>query len=108
MLTSREQISRSNRSSTLDARSFMNYPKDFLSISELSADQIRDLIALARDLKARQKAGRAEPLLKGKVLAMIFHKPSLRTRVSFETAMIQAGGSACYITEKEIGRGDRE
>jgi ornithine carbamoyltransferase len=77
----------------------MAYPKDFLSITDLSSKEIRDLIGLARELKSRQKEGRAEPLLRGKVLAMIFHKPSLRTRVSFEVAMIQAGGAALYITE---------
>ncbi len=86
----------------------MSYPKDFLSIADFTKDQITGLIDLAADLKRKQKDGRGEPLLKGRVLAMIFHKPSLRTRVSFETAMIQAGGSALYITEKEIGRGERE
>ena len=61
--------------------------KDILEIRELSAEEIYQLIETAMVLKRDRQIGRSHELLKGKTLAMVFQKPSLRTRVSFETAM---------------------
>jgi ornithine carbamoyltransferase len=68
---------------------------DILTLQELSYEQIGFLIGLARDMKER--SSRYEGLLKGKVLAMIFEKPSTRTRISFEVAMYRLGGYALNL-----------
>ena len=78
--------------------------KDLLSISDLSTEEIRLLISDAVDLKARGWLSR----LNGKTLALIFEKPSLRTRVSFEVAMRQLGGECLYLSPAEVGLGKRE
>jgi len=78
--------------------------KDLLSISDLSSEDIRLLISDAVDMKA---AGWSS-LLSGKTLALLFEKPSLRTRVSFEVAMRQLGGQAIYLSPAEVGLGKRE
>ncbi|MCB0075989.1 MAG: ornithine carbamoyltransferase [Anaerolineales bacterium] len=81
----------------------------FISIADLSAEQWDDLLTLALDLKQElQENGRNAPLLEGKILGMIFQKPSLRTRVSFEVGMLQLGGHAMYISPNEIKMGQRE
>jgi ornithine carbamoyltransferase len=81
-------------------------PKDFLSIRDFTPLQIRFLLALARQIKSRPNAyGKA---LAGKTLALIFEKPSLRTRVSFEVGAHQLGGSALYLSPAEINLGKRE
>ncbi|MEJ2721992.1 MAG: ornithine carbamoyltransferase [bacterium] len=82
--------------------------KDFLSIADYTADELLGVIALATTQKAVLKTGGLERLFVGKTLGCIFHKPSLRTRVSFEVAMSQLGGDSLFITEKEIGIGSRE
>jgi len=82
--------------------------KDFLGVLDLSEEEIRALLARASEMKARTHAGQIDDSLRAKTLAMIFHKPSLRTRVSFETGMAQQGGHAIYIEDKEIGMGKRE
>jgi ornithine carbamoyltransferase len=83
--------------------------KDFLAISDFSADEIMDMLDLAIELKKeRTERGQNPPILKGKVLAMIFQKPSLRTRVSFDMAMRHLGGDALYLSPNEIGLGQRE
>jgi ornithine carbamoyltransferase len=82
--------------------------KDFLDVSDFSKEEIWQLFRLAADLKKKQKKGRKHPILKGKTLAMIFQKPSTRTRISFETGMFQLGGHAIYISPDEIGLGKRE
>jgi ornithine carbamoyltransferase len=82
--------------------------KDFISISDFSPDELQSLLDLATSLKKEWFAGGNPPLLKGKVLAMIFQKPSLRTRVSFDMAMRHVGGDALYISPNEIGLGQRE
>ncbi len=82
--------------------------RHFLAISDYSAEEIQDLLDLAVRLKAEWKSGGNPPLLKGKVLAMIFQKPSLRTRVSFDMAMRHLGGDALYLSPNEIGLGKRE
>lgn len=82
--------------------------KDFLDIIDYSPKEIQDLLDLAIRLKKEYKAGGNEPVLKGKVLAMIFQKPSLRTRVSFDVGMRHLGGDALYLSPNEIGLGKRE
>jgi ornithine carbamoyltransferase len=82
--------------------------KDFLAISDYSASDIQSLLDLAVRLKDEWIQGGNPPLLKGKVLAMIFQKPSLRTRVSFDMAMRHLGGDALYLSPQEIGLGKRE
>jgi ornithine carbamoyltransferase len=82
--------------------------KDFLAISDYSAEQLQDLLDLAIDLKIEHQESGNPPLLKDKVLAMIFQKPSLRTRVSFDMAMRHLGGDALYLSPSEIGLGKRE
>ncbi|MBN1641582.1 MAG: ornithine carbamoyltransferase [Anaerolineae bacterium] len=79
-----------------------------LCLADLSADEIWQILNTARDLKAAWKSGGNAPLLSGKSLAMIFAKPSLRTRTSFEMAMVQLGGHALYLSPDEIGLGERE
>jgi ornithine carbamoyltransferase len=82
--------------------------KDFLSLADKSHQETWALLELAVQLKREQAQGQGRPLLAGKSLAMVFQKPSLRTRVSFEMAMIQAGGQALYISPDEIKLGQRE
>ena len=78
--------------------------RDFLSIADLNADDIRSLISDAVDSKDKSWIS----LLERKILAIIFEKPSLRTRVSFEVAMRQLGGETIYLSPAEIGLGERE
>jgi ornithine carbamoyltransferase len=82
--------------------------RDFLSVDDLTPDELRLVLGFARELKARMLAGDRPPLLAGKTLAMIFEKPSLRTRVSFEVGMSQLGGSAIYLGPQDIQLGVRE
>jgi ornithine carbamoyltransferase len=82
--------------------------KDFISLADISPQETWKLLDLAVQLKGELAKGHARPLLAGKTLAMVFQKPSLRTRVSFEMAMIQAGGRAVYISPDEIKLGQRE
>ena len=81
---------------------------NFLDITNHSPDELQDLLDLAVQLKTERKDGGNLPHLKGKVLAMIFQKPSLRTRVSFDMAMRHLGGDALYLSPSEIGLGKRE
>lgn len=82
--------------------------KDMLSIHDLSVDEVQEILALAKELKAKQKAGIPHQLLKGKTLGMIFEKSSTRTRVSFETGMYQLGGQALFLSNRDLqlGRGE--
>ncbi len=80
----------------------------FLDVSDYSPAEIQDILDLAIRLKQEYFAGGNQPLFKGKVLAMIFQKPSLRTRVSFDMAMRHMGGDALYLSPNEIGLGKRE
>jgi len=82
--------------------------RDLVSFADLSRAQADRLFATALRLKADLRAGRRRQELAQRTLALIFHKPSLRTRVSFEVAMTQLGGTSLFITEKEIGMGSRE
>ncbi len=82
--------------------------QDFLAIADYTPEALQALLDLAIELKAEWQAGGNRPILKGKVLAMIFQKPSLRTRVSFDMAMRHLGGDALYLSPAEIGLGKRE
>lgn len=82
--------------------------KDFLAIADYSPEEIRGMLNLAVELKKEYFSQANKPLLKGKVLAMIFNKPSLRTRISFDMAMRHLGGDALFISPDEIGLGKRE
>lgn len=82
--------------------------KDFLDIIDYTPEELLALLDLAVELKKEYKAGGNQPTLKGKVLAMIFQKPSLRTRVSFDMGMRHLGGDALYLSPNEIGLGKRE
>jgi ornithine carbamoyltransferase len=77
--------------------------KHFLSISSCSPEELRELLKLSIDLKKVYKSGGRDLCCSGKTLAMLFEKPSLRTRVSFEVAIIQLGGSGIYIKPEDIG-----
>jgi ornithine carbamoyltransferase len=82
--------------------------KDLLSLADLTPHELQSYLDDAVALKKAQKAGQAKPLLAGKTLGLIFQKPSLRTRVSFEVAMLQLGGHALYLSPNEIQLGVRE
>lgn len=78
--------------------------KDLLSMADLTVADIWEILHLALELKARGR----DPILAGRSLALIFEKPSLRTRVSFEMAMHQLGGYSLYLSQNEVGLGTRE
>ena len=80
----------------------------YLSIADLTPAQFRGLLDLAKELKDEWAAGGNRPLLQGKTLGMLFQKPSLRTRVSFDMGMIHLGGQALYLSPNEIQLGKRE
>jgi len=82
--------------------------KDFLSIAELTREEIYDLFSLTKELKEKTRNRQEHHLLKGYSLAMIFAKPSARTRISFETGIFQLGGSGLYLSPADIGIGTRE
>ena len=80
----------------------------FLAISDLSSGEVQELLDLAIKLKEEYFKKGNPPYFRGKVLGMIFQKPSLRTRVSFDMAMRHCGGDALYLSPDEIGLGKRE
>jgi ornithine carbamoyltransferase len=80
----------------------------FLSIRDLDRKHVLDIFKLTAELKAKLKAGQRTTPLAGRTLALIFEKPSLRTRVTFEVAMVQLGGAAVYLSGQDIGPGKRE
>jgi ornithine carbamoyltransferase len=82
--------------------------RDFLELMALSRSELEEILQLSGRLKRELKAGTRTPLLAGKTLAMIFEKPSLRTRVTFEVGMTQLGGYAVYLTPSDIRIGERE
>ncbi|MBN1885630.1 MAG: ornithine carbamoyltransferase [Candidatus Krumholzibacteriota bacterium] len=82
--------------------------KDFLCIRDFPRTELDEILALARRQKPLARRFELEPTHPGRVLACIFHKPSLRTRISFEVAIRQLGGTSLYVTEREIGIGSRE
>jgi len=81
---------------------------DFLTLADFDRAELDSMLEAAARLKREWRAGEAGAPLRGRVLACIFHKPSLRTRLSFEVGIRQLGGSGLYITDAEIGFGRRE
>lgn len=87
----------------------MKNKKDFLSVTDLSAKQTSEVLELAKKLKAEfKKTGKNKHVLAGKQMVMIFEKPSLRTKLSFDMGFDQLGGHALYFGPAEIGLGKRE
>jgi len=82
--------------------------RDFLTLDALTRAELDEILHLSARMKRDLKAGQRPPLLAGKTLAMIFEKPSLRTRVTFEVGMTQLGGYAVYLTPNDIRLGERE
>jgi len=80
--------------------------KDFVSITDLNRNEFMGLIKEAINLK--KERGKAKEPLKGKILAMIFEKPSLRTRVTFQTGIYELGGMGIYLAPSDIKIGERE
>jgi ornithine carbamoyltransferase len=80
----------------------------FLSLADFTREELQKILDLAIRLKKERQEGGNRPLFEGKVLAMVFQKPSLRTRVSFDMAMRHLGGDALYLSPNEIGLGKRE
>jgi ornithine carbamoyltransferase len=81
--------------------------RDVLTLLDLSSEEIKRIFSVTEDLKAKHAEGIREPLLPGRVLALLFEKPSLRTRVSFETAISHLGGTSLFLG-KDVGWGERE
>lgn len=82
--------------------------KDFINLEDFTKEELHELIDLASDLKSKIKNGEQLDICKNKTLLMYFEKPSLRTRLSFETGINKLGGSALFITKAEIDPGKRE
>ena len=82
--------------------------KHLLAIADLTPAELAQLLAVAKRLKAEWRRGGNKPILKNKTLGMVFQKPSLRTRVSFDMGMLHLGGHALYLSPNEIGLGQRE
>jgi len=83
--------------------------KHFIAIADHSTEELRHVLDVAKRLKKQLKqTGRNDPILAGKTLAMVFQKPSLRTRVSFSVGMTQLGGVGMYLSKEEVGLGVRE
>jgi ornithine carbamoyltransferase len=86
----------------------LNVKKDFLSIADYTKEEIAVIFETAHHLKEDNKTGNQHHRCKGKTMAMIFAKPSARTRISFEAGMYQLGGVALYLSPADIGIGTRE
>lgn len=82
--------------------------RDFTGIRDLDTEELAALLQFALELKARSRVGDRPALLAGRILALIFEKPSLRTRATFETAMLQLGGHAIHLGVQDIQMGTRE
>ena len=82
--------------------------KDLITLLDWDAGRIREALALAHRLKKQAARGQLEPVLRGKTLALVFEKSSMRTRVSFEVAMRQLGGHSIYLSREDVYLGERE
>jgi ornithine carbamoyltransferase len=82
--------------------------RHFLTLLDLTADEINKLLKDAERMKKAHQKGKDKPALLGKVLGLVFEKPSLRTRVSFQAAMAQLGGASVFLSGSEVGLGVRE
>jgi ornithine carbamoyltransferase len=86
----------------------MSSPKDFLSLADWPAADLRAILARAHELKRLHRRGEGPQTLRGRTLAMYFEKPSLRTHVTFEAGMTQLGGHAILLRPEQVGIGTRE
>ncbi len=86
----------------------MNVPKDFLTVADWPAEELRAILERARELKDLDKRGERPQTLQGRTLALYFEKPSLRTHVTFEAGMTQLGGHAILLRPEQVGIGSRE
>lgn len=103
------QANLSVQKSNQEARNIFMKGRDLLSIRDLSAKEVWEIFRIAREMKSRSPEEELRsPMLPGKTLAMIFEKPSLRTRVTFEVGMNQLGGHAVYLAPQDIQMGKRE
>ncbi|MBN9013623.1 MAG: ornithine carbamoyltransferase, partial [Rhizobiales bacterium] len=86
----------------------MSKLRHFLDLTEIPAEELRRILDAGAAIKAKLKSGKADKPLAGKTLAMIFDKPSTRTRVSFDVGMRQLGGETIMLTgaEMQLGRGE--
>jgi len=82
--------------------------RDFLSMADLNGRELAQILETATELKAQVKQGQYQPRLAGQSLALLFEKPSLRTRLSFDIGMFQLGGRAFYLAPQEVGLNKRE
>ncbi len=82
--------------------------RHYIDLLDWDAGQIQKLLKTAARLKKAHTKGKHKPRLQGRVLGLVFEKPSLRTRVSFKAAMAQLGGSSIFLGQHEIGLGQRE
>ena len=81
--------------------------RSLITLFDLTSDEIESILTLAADIKSDLADGVRKPLLQGHVLALLFEKQSLRTRVSFECGIAQMGGSSLFLG-KDVGWGQRE
>ncbi|MHB0875260.1 MAG: ornithine carbamoyltransferase [Anaerolineae bacterium] len=82
--------------------------QQLLTLADLPAEEVFHILEVARDLREEWRRGGNRPILAGKILGMLFQKPSLRTRVSFECGMQHLGGTALYLSPQEVQLGQRE
>ena len=82
--------------------------RDFISILDWTSEEIRSNLDFAVELKQQAKEGKFPQLLQGKTFGLFFHKPSLRTRLSFEVGITQLGGTSTVLTEQDFKIGERE
>jgi ornithine carbamoyltransferase len=82
--------------------------RHFIDLLDWSSEDILKLLKTAARLKKAHVQGKDKPVLRGRVLGMIFEKPSLRTRISFQAAMTHLGGESVFMNDKEVGLGKRE
>ena len=82
--------------------------RDFISILDWTSKEIRDNLDFAAELKQQTKEGKCPQLLKRKTYGLFFHKPSLRTRLSFEVGIAQLGGTSLVLSEQDFKIGERE
>src|SRR5713226_3693593 len=82
--------------------------RHFLDLLELTSEEVTNLLKRTAQLKAAHERGERTPSLLGRVLGLVFEKPSLRTRVSFQAAMAKLGGGSVFMTGHEAGLGSRE
>jgi ornithine carbamoyltransferase len=82
--------------------------QNLVTLNDVTPDDVREMFRLSTAFKTESIKGRREPVLEGRILTQVFEKPSLRTRLSFEAAMMQLGGSSIFLSRKDAGLDGRE